>query len=207
MSKKKVAIIGAGIVGVSAAVWLQRDGHDVVLIDREGPAAGTSYGNGGVLASCGVVPVNAPGLLKNAPGMLLRADSPLFVRWSYLPKMLPWLLNYMRRANKRDTRHTANALTAILHDSLDQHQLLAQGTGAEGGDRSLTSGPHFTHDGFPACPAALHESPARGDHGGVAPSRLVGASPDAGDVERTSHESRQGGLGGVCGAPRIHDRG
>ncbi len=48
---KRIAIIGAGIVGVSTAIWLQRDGYDVVLIDREGPAAGTSYCNGGVLAS------------------------------------------------------------------------------------------------------------------------------------------------------------
>ena len=128
---KRIAIIGAGIVGVSTAIWLQRDGYDVVLIDKEGPAAGTSYGNGGVLASCGVVPVNSPGLMKNAPGMLMRRDSPLFLRWSYLPKLLPWLFSYIRRANKRDARHVAKALTAILYDSVEQHQALAKGTGAE----------------------------------------------------------------------------
>ena len=128
---KTIAIIGAGIVGVSTAIWLQRDGHKVILIDREGPAAGTSYGNGGVLAASGVVPVNAPGLLKNAPGMLMRADSPLFLRWSYLPKMLPWLFGYLKRANNTDTRHAAKALTQILYDSLEQHQALAKGTGAE----------------------------------------------------------------------------
>ncbi|MCP5101671.1 MAG: FAD-dependent oxidoreductase, partial [Chloroflexi bacterium] len=61
MKQKTIAIIGAGIVGVSSAIWLQREGYKVKLIDREGPAAGTSYGNGGVLASCAVVPVNAPG--------------------------------------------------------------------------------------------------------------------------------------------------
>ncbi len=126
-----IAIIGAGIVGVSTAIWLQRDGHKVVLIDREGPAAGTSYGNGGVLASCAVVPVNAPGLLKSAPGMLMRSDSPLFIRWSYLPKMLPWLLSYIGKANQRDTKHAAKALTQLLYDSLEQHQALAHGTGAE----------------------------------------------------------------------------
>jgi D-amino-acid dehydrogenase len=91
---KKIAIIGAGIVGVSTAIWLQRDGHEVVLIDREGPAAGTSYGNGGVLASCGVVPVNAQGLIKYAPGMVLRSDSPLFISWSYIPKILKWFISY-----------------------------------------------------------------------------------------------------------------
>lgn len=130
-SNEKIAIIGAGIVGVSAAIWLQRDGYDVVLIDREGPAAGASFGNGGVLASCAVVPVNAPGLATSAPAMIFNADSPLFIRWSYIPKMLPWLLKYMRRANARDARMTATALTAILYDSLEQHQALAAGTGAE----------------------------------------------------------------------------
>ena len=49
----RVVIIGAGIVGVSTALWLQRDGFKVSLIDKAGPAEGTSYGNGGVLASCG----------------------------------------------------------------------------------------------------------------------------------------------------------
>ena len=61
--KKTVAVIGAGIVGVSTAIWLLRDGHDVVLIDKAGPAEGTSFGNGGVLASCSVIPVTVPGLI------------------------------------------------------------------------------------------------------------------------------------------------
>ena len=54
---KTIAIIGAGIVGVSTAIWLQRDGHKVILIDRAGPGEAASHGNGGVLASCSVVPV------------------------------------------------------------------------------------------------------------------------------------------------------
>jgi len=129
--KKTIAIIGAGIVGISTAIWLQRDGHDVVVIDKQGPATGTSYGNGGVLAACAIVPVNAPGLIKSAPAMLLRSDSPLFLRWPYLPKIFPWLLRYLSRANPRDARNVAKALAHILHDSLEQHQVLARGTGAE----------------------------------------------------------------------------
>ncbi len=129
--RKKVVIIGAGIVGVSAAIHLQRDGYDVVLIDKEGPAGGTSYGNGGILVSSGVVPVNSPGLIKNAPGMLLRPDSPLFVHWPYLPKMLPWLIRYTLRANARNARQVADALAPLLQNSIDQHRKLADGTGAE----------------------------------------------------------------------------
>ena len=62
-SQKQVAIIGAGIVGVSTAVWLQRAGHSVTLIDSRGAAGGTSYGNAGVLASASIVPVTVPGLI------------------------------------------------------------------------------------------------------------------------------------------------
>ena len=111
LMKKKIAVIGAGIIGVSTAIWLQRDGHKVVLIDREGPAAGASYGNGGVLVPSGIIPVNAPGLISSAPGMLMRSDSPLFVHWPYLPKMLPWLMRYLSRANATDARQTARALS------------------------------------------------------------------------------------------------
>jgi len=129
---KTVAIIGAGIVGVSTAIWLQRAGHEVVLIDRLGPAEGTSYGNAGVLASCSVVPVTVPGLLAKAPGMLLNPESPLFLRWSYLPRLLPWLARYLSHCRPEQTRRIAGALTPILGDSLEQHQALAAGTGAEG---------------------------------------------------------------------------
>ncbi|MCL6282782.1 FAD-dependent oxidoreductase [Ruegeria sp. 2012CJ41-6] len=129
--QKTVAIIGAGIVGVSAAIWLQRAGHDVILIDRKGPAEGTSYGNGGVLASCAVVPVTTPGLLAKAPKMLFSANQPLFLRYGYLPRLLPWLGKYLSHANADDTTRIASALTPIVGDSLEDHTALAAGTGAE----------------------------------------------------------------------------
>ena len=129
--KKKVAIIGAGIVGVSTAVWLQRSGHDVVLIDKNGVAEGTSYGNGGVLASCAIVPVTGPGLLAKAPFMLFDRDQPLFLKWGYLPKLLPWLVKYLKHNNEADTRRIAAALYPIIGDSLEDHQALAAGTAAK----------------------------------------------------------------------------
>ena len=130
-NKFRIVVIGAGIVGVSTAIWLQRDGHDVVLLDREGPAAGTSYGNGGVLASSGIVPVNSPGILKSAISMIARRNPSLFIRWSYLPKMFPWLIRYLKGATPFRALETATALTNILHDSLEQHQALTKGTKAE----------------------------------------------------------------------------
>jgi D-amino-acid dehydrogenase len=131
VNKKTVAIIGAGIVGVSTAIWLQRDGHDVILIDGKGIAEGTSHGNGGVLASCSIVPVTVPGLLKKAPRMLFDPNQPLFLKWGYLPKLAPWLFKYLGNANAEAVRRRAAALNPIIGDSLADHQALSAGTGAE----------------------------------------------------------------------------
>lgn len=128
---KKVAVVGAGIVGVSTAIWLQRSGHEVILIDRNGPASGASHGNGGVLASCSVVPVAVPGLIAKAPSMLLSPNQPLFLKWRYLPRLAPWLKRFIMTANAADARKRAAAMTPLIGDSLLDHQSLARGTGAE----------------------------------------------------------------------------
>lgn len=128
---KTIAIIGAGIVGVSTAIWLQRDGHKVILLDGKGIGEGASYGNGGVLASCSMVPVTAPGLLRKAPAMLFDPNQPLFLKWSYLPKLAPWLIKYLGHANAADTKRIAAAMAPLVGDSLAEHQALSAGTGAE----------------------------------------------------------------------------
>ncbi|UWR21917.1 FAD-binding oxidoreductase [Sulfitobacter sp. S190] len=127
----QVLVAGAGIVGMSCAIWLQRAGMDVTVVDRAGPASGTSHGNAGVLAAGAIVPVTTPGLAKKAPGMLLRRDDPLFLRWSYLPRLLPFLSRYMSYATDAHVDHYAAAMSSLLHDSLDQHRALARGTPAE----------------------------------------------------------------------------
>lgn len=126
-----IVIIGAGIVGVSAGIWLRRFGAAVTIVDRGPPGMGASYGNAGVLASCSMVPVTAPGLVRKGPGYLMNPDFPLFMRWSYLPKLAPWLIRYLGNANDADTRRIAAALTPIVGDSVEQHKALTDGTGAE----------------------------------------------------------------------------
>ena len=98
-SDHPIIVIGAGIVGVSAAIWLARAGRKVTLIDRGAPGMGTSYGNAGLLAACAMVPVTTPGLLPKAPHYLLSRNEPLFLRWSYLPRLAPWLVKYLAHAN------------------------------------------------------------------------------------------------------------
>ena len=130
---QRALVLGAGITGVATAIWLQRDGWQVTLIDRVAPgdSGQTSYGNAGVLARCAVVPVSVPGLLFKAPRMLLDPTAPLFLRWSYLPRLLPWLVPFLRNGSADRVRRIAGALEGLIGDSVDQHLALARGTGAE----------------------------------------------------------------------------
>lgn len=129
----RIAVLGAGIVGLSTAEWLRRDGHEVTLIDRVEPGdpSQTSYGNAGVLANNGVVPVPVPGLVAAAPRMLLDPDGPLFLRWSYLPRLLPWLVPFLMTGRRTQVERISRALADLVGDTADQHRALARGTGAE----------------------------------------------------------------------------
>ncbi len=129
-SDKPVAIIGAGIVGVSCAIHLQRLGKKVMLIDREGPGEGTSYGNAGVLACCSIVPVVTPGIMLKAPKMLFSQDGPLFLKWGYVPKLMKFLIPYLRASKAETVEHIAKNLTPLLADSVDEHFNVSEGSPA-----------------------------------------------------------------------------
>ncbi len=124
----KCVVIGAGINGLSSAIWLQRFGHDVTLVDRAEPGAGTSYGNAGILAAGAVLPVTVPGLIAKIPKMVLSKHSPLFLRWRYLPRLLPFLMKYLSFGTKKHVSRFAQEMSYLLGDSYDQHMALAQGT-------------------------------------------------------------------------------
>src|ERR1700756_1931150 len=93
---RHIAVIGAGIVGVATALYLQRDGHRVTLIDRLGPGEGTSKGTAAVIAVEACVPVATRGIVKRGRGMLLDPLGPLAIRWRYLPQLAPWLWQFVR---------------------------------------------------------------------------------------------------------------
>ncbi len=130
MTDHPVAIIGAGIAGVSTALWMQRLGRQVVLIDRAAPGEGTSFGNAGVLAASSVLPVTVPGLVQKIPRMLLDPTSPLFVIWHRVPGLMPWLVRYLRHASYPQTRRISAGLATLVTDTLAQHTQLAHGTRA-----------------------------------------------------------------------------
>ncbi len=98
MSQPHATVIGAGIVGVSCAAFLQRAGFRVTLIDRLPPGGGCSFGNAGGIAFAEIVPAIHPRVLLKIPGWLMDPLGPLTIRWSYLPKALPWFLAAGRNA-------------------------------------------------------------------------------------------------------------
>ncbi|WP_171182059.1 FAD-binding oxidoreductase [Ruegeria sp. HKCCD8929] len=133
MSSESIVVVGAGITGVSAAEWLRRDGWVVTLVDpvRPGDPEQTSYGNAGLIARTSVVPVATPSLTRKAPAMLLDPNSPLFLRWSYLPRLMPWLVPFLRNTTTARMHQIARGLSDVTFDANDQHRALYEGTGAE----------------------------------------------------------------------------
>ena len=125
--KPQVSIVGAGIIGLTLAVRLQRSGMQVTLIDRNSVGSGASFGNAGHLATEQVFPVADPSLFKHLPKMLMDPLGPLRVDWRYLPKLLPWMarlvLNMRPEAFlsihetlKRFNAHSLNAWQEMVKD-------------------------------------------------------------------------------------------
>lgn len=127
-----VVIIGAGIVGAASALELLRDGHRVTLVEPGEPGGeqAASYGNGTLLNPSSVIPMSSPGLWKKVPGYLADPLGPLAIRWSYLPKLLPWLRRFVAAGSTAEkVGATARALAPLLADSPALHRRLAEEAG------------------------------------------------------------------------------
>ncbi|MFT9016634.1 MAG: FAD-dependent oxidoreductase [Acetobacter sp.] len=114
MAKSDVLVIGAGVVGLSAAIAAQARGLNVVVIDREGPAAGASAGNAGAFAFTDILPLASPGILKKAPKWLLDPLGPLAVPPRYALRILPWMLRFWRACAPARVARSTTAQTALM---------------------------------------------------------------------------------------------
>jgi len=115
MLKKRIGIIGAGIQGVSCALFLQKKGFDITLFDREEPGNPTaSYGNAGHFSPYASIPLNRPDILTDVPAMLLSSTGPLALKWNYVPKMIPWFFKFLKNCSTKNMMHTAKYMHQIL---------------------------------------------------------------------------------------------
>ena len=115
----ETVVIGAGMVGVCCALYLQRAGHKVILVDANEPGSGASYGNAATFASYACIPVNHPKLLKALPALLWGSAKPLSISLTYMPTMLPWLLSFLRHCRRTEVNHIIRALGVLLAHAED----------------------------------------------------------------------------------------
>ena len=127
----EVTIIGAGIVGICSALSLLERGMTVRLIDRAGPAEGASYGNAGVISPWSCVPQALPGLWRTLPRLLLEIDSPLSIRWRYLPRFFPWAIRFLQAGRAHEVEKIADAMDQLNRPNVDLYRRHLAGTGKE----------------------------------------------------------------------------
>ena len=131
MAARSVAVIGAGIIGTVAACFLRREGHEVTLYDRDAPGSGASFGNSGVLSPAAVMPVAMPGLVRKVPRWLLDETGPLYLDWRELPRLVPWLIAFLRAGREDRVRAISAALAALNGPTLDLLMPLLQEAGLD----------------------------------------------------------------------------
>jgi D-amino-acid dehydrogenase len=116
----KVAVVGAGIVGLACAYHLLRDGHAVTLIDRDPQGDRTSFGNAGGIAVTEIFPAARPGLWRKIPGWLIDPLGPLSLRPAHVAHLIPWLRAFLRAGNEvpRITEAIASLNVRVVDDLL-----------------------------------------------------------------------------------------
>ena len=122
-----VIVLGAGVVGLTTAWYLQADGHQVTVIERNDDVASeTSFANGGQLSYSYVAPLAGPGVLSKLPNWLLRRDSPMRFRPRADPQQWRWLLQFVRACTHRQSELSTRRLLALSFFSRDlMDELLA----------------------------------------------------------------------------------
>ncbi len=129
----KIGIVGAGIQGISNALFLQKKGFDVTVFDREQPGSHVaSYGNAGHFSPYASLSLNRTDILADVPAMLLSSTGPLALKWNYAPKMIPWFIKFILNTTKKKMMHTARNMHQILDLALPAYDELFDEIDIEG---------------------------------------------------------------------------
>ena len=129
----KVGIVGAGIQGISNALFLQKKGFDVTIFDRENPGSPVaSYGNAGHFSPYASLSLNRSDILLDVPAMLMSSTGPLALKWNYVPKMIPWFMKFILNTTKNKMMHTAKNMHQILDLALPAYDELFDEVDIEG---------------------------------------------------------------------------
>ena len=129
MAERQVIVVGAGIVGVSCASYLQRDGARVTLIDERAPGEACSFGNAGIIAPGACLPLAMPGIWKQIPKFLLDPLGPLSIRMGYAPSIIPWLLRWLQSSSLTNVKKISQAMRALHEGAFDAYAPLLKAAG------------------------------------------------------------------------------
>ena len=130
------AVIGAGIVGLSTAISLQRAGHSVTLFDLRDPRdkeayrRAASFGNACTFATGACLPVAMPGILRAIPAMLANPNGPLALSWRDLPRLAPWLVAFLRASRRTEVDRIVTELGRLIRAAGPAHESLMAEAGA-----------------------------------------------------------------------------
>ncbi len=129
-SASQATIIGAGIIGMSTAVFLQREGFEVTVIDKVPPGEGASFGNAGGVVVSNIVPPVHTGMLLKIPGWLMDPRGPVTVQWRHLPTALPWLLAVGRNALPARVKKITGVRAELGMRAVQDHRTILAHAGA-----------------------------------------------------------------------------
>lgn len=131
MQKKNVIILGAGIVGISAALHLQQRGVSTVLVDRQGPGEGTSYGNAGIIEGNTLYPYPFPRSLRALSRVALKLATEANYHAGFLPRIAPWLWRIRQATTPSGLESTARIMRPLFERALAEHEQLVEAAGAQ----------------------------------------------------------------------------
>jgi D-amino-acid dehydrogenase len=126
-----ILIIGGGVIGVSAAYYLARSGLDVTLIDSKDIAAGSSWGNAGLITPNHSEPIPGPGVLGQGLKWLLDVESPFYIQPSLNPDLLRWLWRFRRYCNQESLDRAVPLLRDMQRASLALFREIIAGEGID----------------------------------------------------------------------------
>lgn len=124
-------VVGAGIIGTAIAHDLARRGRDVVLVDRDAPGRGASFGNLASIAVTEFMPASRPGVWRRIPGWMLDPEGPMRVRPAHMPRLIPWFLRFVAASRPARLRALEAAGAALNARALDDWTALLREAGME----------------------------------------------------------------------------
>jgi D-amino-acid dehydrogenase len=112
--KSDVLILGGGVIGLSCALYLLREGRSVTVLEQGASGAACSHGNCGTITPSHAMPLAMPGMVAQALRWMLKSDAPFRVAPRLDFSLLSWLLQFARRCNWNDFRRTTAVMAPLL---------------------------------------------------------------------------------------------